>query len=57
MASEPAFGWAVVNKPPGMHCQRCGGLKTLEDYLPAVVPPPTAGTHCAWVVRCSRPTA
>ena len=45
MASDPSAGWAVVNKPPGMHCKRCGGQFTLEDYLPALVPPPTAGTH------------
>ncbi|CAK9096142.1 unnamed protein product [Durusdinium trenchii] len=51
--SDPVAGWAVVNKPCGMHCKPCGfntGLVTLEGYLPALVEPPLTGTHC----RCPR---
>ena len=39
---------AKVNKPPGMHCKPCGfnaKLMTMEEYLPALVPPPLTGTH------------
>lgn len=50
---DPHAGWAVVNKPPGMHCKPCAfntNLVTLEGYLPALVQPPLTGTHC----RCPR---
>ncbi|CAE7215388.1 unnamed protein product [Symbiodinium pilosum] len=50
-------GWAVVNKPAGLHCRPCGfngKLLTLEDYLPAVVGPPLAGSHCKGPRACHR---
>ncbi|CAE7446799.1 pikE, partial [Symbiodinium microadriaticum] len=50
-------GWAVVNKPAGLHCRPCGfnaKLLTLEDYLPALVGPPLQGTHCKGPRACHR---
>eukprot|EP00933_Yihiella_yeosuensis_P001288 TRINITY_DN10208_c0_g1_i1.p1 TRINITY_DN10208_c0_g1~~TRINITY_DN10208_c0_g1_i1.p1 ORF type:complete len:474 (-),score=106.31 TRINITY_DN10208_c0_g1_i1:45-1466(-) len=50
-------GWAVVNKPAGMHCRPCDfnvGLMTLEGYLQAVVRPPLSGTKSRGPRACHR---
>lgn len=43
-------GWAVVNKPAGMHTSPIGSEAwhslTLQSYLPALLDPPDAGTPC-----------
>ena len=42
--------WAVVNKPPGLHTSPVGldvyGSLTFQSYLPALIPPPAAGSPC-----------
>lgn len=50
-------GWAVVNKPVGMHCHafaESGRQMTFQAYLPALLPPPRLGTHCPGPRVCHR---
>eukprot|EP00933_Yihiella_yeosuensis_P010291 TRINITY_DN11668_c0_g2_i1.p1 TRINITY_DN11668_c0_g2~~TRINITY_DN11668_c0_g2_i1.p1 ORF type:complete len:261 (+),score=55.38 TRINITY_DN11668_c0_g2_i1:499-1281(+) len=57
LEKDDAVGWAVVNKPSGVHTspQGNGRLKnlTFQDYLPALLPPPPVGTG----IRCRAPKA
>ncbi|CAE8728861.1 unnamed protein product [Polarella glacialis] len=43
-------GWAIVNKPAGMHTSPIGSeawhTLTLQSYLPALLPPPQVGIPC-----------
>eukprot|EP00405_Crypthecodinium_cohnii_P057470 CAMPEP_0206617374 /NCGR_PEP_ID=MMETSP0325_2-20121206/59564_1 /ASSEMBLY_ACC=CAM_ASM_000347 /TAXON_ID=2866 /ORGANISM="Crypthecodinium cohnii, Strain Seligo" /LENGTH=230 /DNA_ID=CAMNT_0054139279 /DNA_START=9 /DNA_END=697 /DNA_ORIENTATION=+ len=57
LAMDEAAGWAVVNKPAGMHCSPCefnAALLTFEAYLPALVPPPTEAMPGRGVKVCHR---
>lgn len=50
-------GWAVVNKPAGLHCRPCcysKGRMTLEAYLRGLLPPPRRGTRCRGPRVCHR---
>lgn len=56
LISDAVEGWAVVNKPAGMHCSPCfnTSTSTLQAYLPALLPPPLKGTHCSGPRVCHR---
>jgi len=52
-------GWAVVNKPVGMHSNPNptsygSDALTFQDYMPALLPPPSFGMHCRSPKVCHR---
>eukprot|EP00411_Alexandrium_monilatum_P098636 CAMPEP_0175802616 /NCGR_PEP_ID=MMETSP0097-20121207/88129_1 /TAXON_ID=311494 /ORGANISM="Alexandrium monilatum, Strain CCMP3105" /LENGTH=456 /DNA_ID=CAMNT_0017113951 /DNA_START=229 /DNA_END=1596 /DNA_ORIENTATION=+ len=59
LAQDADVGWAVVNKPAGIHTSPCvdsysRDRMTFEDYLPALVPPPLRGTRSRRPRVCHR---